>query len=76
MQQKLLQLEQIIAQSSAQSSAELQSSSNVNKDVGDEGTISAFHFLRIRPSYSSSHTISYRSPCFGLIYFSNDYASG
>lgn len=56
MQQKLLQLEQIIAQSSAQPSAEPQTSSNVNMDVDDEGTISTLHSIRNRPSYSSSPT--------------------
>ncbi|KAG2190805.1 hypothetical protein INT47_002545, partial [Mucor saturninus] len=51
MQQSLLQLEELVAQSRAQTSTEPQTSPNVNMDADDE-TIAALHSLRIRPSYS------------------------
>ncbi|KAI7895717.1 uncharacterized protein EV154DRAFT_494695 [Mucor mucedo] len=50
MQQRLFQLEQLVAQSRAQTSTESQTSPNVNMDADDE-TIAALDSLRIRPSY-------------------------
>ncbi|KAG2205131.1 hypothetical protein INT47_002225 [Mucor saturninus] len=55
-QQGLLQLEQIVTQSSTQSSAEPQTSLNIHMDANNEETISALHSLRIRPSCSWSPT--------------------
>ncbi|KAG2214768.1 hypothetical protein INT45_002195 [Circinella minor] len=55
MQQRLLQLEQIVAQSSAQPSAEPVSSPNVNMvDDEEEENMSSLHSLPVRPSYSWS----------------------
>lgn len=51
MQQRLFQLEQIVAQSSAQPSAEPHTSPSVNIDE-EEASIPALHSLTIRPSYS------------------------
>jgi hypothetical protein len=53
MQQRLLQVEQIVAQSSAQPSAEPHTSTHVNMD-DEEEPISVLHSLKIRPSYSWS----------------------
>ncbi|KAG2217435.1 hypothetical protein INT45_000709 [Circinella minor] len=53
MQQRLLQLEQIVAQSSTQPSAEPVSSPNVNMvDDEEEENLSSLHSLLVRPSYS------------------------
>lgn len=49
MQQRLFQLEQIVAQSSAQPSAEPHTSPPVNIDE-EEASIPALHSLTIRPS--------------------------
>jgi hypothetical protein len=69
MQQRLLQLEQIVAQSSAQPSAEPLTSPNVNME-DEEETLSALHSLKVRPSYSWSpspfltEVLSLNSPLF------------
>ena len=55
MQQRLLQLKQIVAQSSARLSAEPLSSPNVNMmDDEEEENLSSLHSLPVRPSYSWS----------------------
>ncbi|KAG2223643.1 hypothetical protein INT45_010002 [Circinella minor] len=55
MQQRLLQLEQIVAQSSAQPSTESLSFPNVNMvDDEEEENLLSLHALPVRPSYSWS----------------------
>jgi hypothetical protein len=51
MQQRLLQLEQIVAQSSVQPSTEPLTSPGASME-DEEKTLSALHSLRVRPSYS------------------------
>jgi hypothetical protein len=56
MQQRLFQLEQIVAQSSVQPSAEPHTSPPINMDE-QEASISALHSLITRPSYSWSPSL-------------------
>ncbi|KAI9262422.1 hypothetical protein BDA99DRAFT_438682 [Phascolomyces articulosus] len=54
MQQRIFQLEQMLAQETSQSSTEQQPSENVDMEDHDEETLSALHSLRVRPSYTWS----------------------
>jgi hypothetical protein len=77
MKQRVLQLEQIVAQSSAQPSAEPLTSPNVNME-DEEETLSALHSLKVRPSYSLSpspfltEVLSLNSPLFPGTMFTDD----